>query len=103
MTVNLRPDWMNERLTTRPYPIGAKVKESVDELFDKLHEQGKMSWSTKATPFGFLVFVISAMLLDFIERGGIPGIYDHASCVIHNIGSWPTFEYLPVYLITLPA
>ena len=30
----------------------------VDEVFNKLHKQNKMSWATKGTPFAFPIFVV---------------------------------------------
>lgn len=38
-------------MPTKPYPLGPKDRQVVDETFDKLHDQGKMGWTTKATPF----------------------------------------------------
>lgn len=47
--------------TSKPakvYPVGQKDKEVIDATFDKLHEQGKMTWSNQPTPFSYPVFVV---------------------------------------------
>ena len=47
--------------TSRParvYPVGQKDREVIDATFDKLHDQGKMSWSKQPTPFSYPVFVV---------------------------------------------
>lgn len=60
MTVPLKSDW-EDRLPAkggRAYPQGKKSEKLIDETFDKLHEQGRMSWATKGTPFSYPVFVV---------------------------------------------
>jgi hypothetical protein len=42
----------------RVYPLGTEDKKVVDKTFNKLYEQGQMSWSTTATLFSYLVFVV---------------------------------------------
>ena len=42
----------------RIYPLGIEDKKVVNKTFDKLHEQGRMSWSTTSTPFSYPVFVV---------------------------------------------
>lgn len=47
--------------TSKPakvYPVGHRDREVIDATFDKLHEQGKMHWSTQPTPFSYPVFVV---------------------------------------------
>ena len=58
MTIPLVEGWENEPMSTKMYPLGAPDRKVVDEAFDKLHNQGKMGWGTKFTPFGFPVFVV---------------------------------------------
>lgn len=69
-TVNLPPDqWMSvplvsdwnvagAKLAHKVYPLSAEDKKLVDEKFNAMHEQGRMSWVNKPTPFGFPVFVV---------------------------------------------
>lgn len=59
------PEWMPIPLkpgaTSKPakvYPVGHRDREVIDATFDKLHEQGKMRWSTQPTPFSYPVFVV---------------------------------------------
>lgn len=42
----------------RVYPVGARDKQVINEAFDKLHEQGRMEWTSTATPFTFPCFVV---------------------------------------------
>ena len=42
----------------RVYPQGTESRECIDKPFDELHKTGRMSWSAKATPFSFPVFVV---------------------------------------------
>lgn len=42
----------------RVYPVGKRDKEVIDEAFDKLHQQGRMDWTSQATPFSFPCFVV---------------------------------------------
>ena len=42
----------------RVYPVGIQDREVVDQTFDKLHEQGRMKWTKKSTPFSFPCFVV---------------------------------------------
>ena len=58
LSVPLKDGWSAASLSTKPYPLSAKDRRVVDTTFDKLHEDGKMEWSTEPTPFGFLVFVV---------------------------------------------
>ena len=40
------------------YPLGTKDRQEVDKMFNKLHEQGRMEWTTNATPFTYPCFVV---------------------------------------------
>ena len=42
----------------RVYPVGTRDKDAIDEAFNKLHDQGRMEWTTSATPFTFPCFVV---------------------------------------------
>ena len=56
MPIPLKPD-----ATFKPakvYPVGQKDKEVIDATFDKLHDQGKMTWSMQPTPYSYPVFVV---------------------------------------------
>ena len=60
LEIPLVNDWRTAgaKLNHKVYPVGPKDKELIDETHDKLHVQGRMSWTTKPTPFGFPVFVV---------------------------------------------
>lgn len=42
----------------RVYPLGHKEQKVVNETFNKLHEQGRLEWTTAHTPFSFPCFVV---------------------------------------------
>ena len=56
MPIPLKPGVTSK--PARVYPVGQKDKEVIDATFDKLHDQGKMSWSKQPTPFSYPVFVV---------------------------------------------
>lgn len=60
MEVPLTTDWQSSdaKLGHKVYPQGPDAKRLIDEKFDKMHEQGKLSWSRMSTPFCFPVFVV---------------------------------------------
>ncbi|KAH4258570.1 hypothetical protein HBI04_146040 [Parastagonospora nodorum] len=58
MRIPLIPGWENVKLNIKPYNQTPEEKELIDKLFDKLHAEGKMSWSTQGTHFGCPVFVV---------------------------------------------
>ena len=40
------------------YPLGTKDCEIVDDSFEKLHRQGRMEWTSQATPFTYPCFIV---------------------------------------------
>ena len=63
MRIPLRSDWEQHAPTkVRVYPLGNKERQVVDRVFDKLHLQGRLSWTdsvgTGSTPFSWPVFVV---------------------------------------------
>ena len=56
MPINLKPGAVPK--PARPYPVSQKDKEVIDETFDKLHAQGKITWSNQPTPFSYPVFIV---------------------------------------------
>lgn len=59
LRIPLREDWQS-RVTgkARVYPLGVRDRELVDTTFNELHEQGRLDWTTKNTPFSYPVFVV---------------------------------------------
>lgn len=59
MNILLKSDW-ESRISgkAKVYPLSNKDKELVDKTSDELHELGRMSWSTDATPFSYPVFCV---------------------------------------------
>lgn len=70
MRIPLRTDWQS-KITGKAkiYPLGTKAKQVVDETFDKLHEQGRLNWTTKNTPFSYPVFVTWKTDSEGIKKG----------------------------------
>lgn len=60
MEIPLVDNWQEQYKPgqARVYPVGAKDRQVIDEAFDKLHEQGRIEWTSTATPFSFPCFVI---------------------------------------------
>ncbi|KAI0997352.1 hypothetical protein K3495_g10831 [Podosphaera aphanis] len=42
----------------RVYPVGRDEQKIIDSVFDKLHDQNRMEWTKRPTPFSFPVFVV---------------------------------------------
>ncbi|KAJ5338301.1 hypothetical protein N7452_005029 [Penicillium brevicompactum] len=58
MRIPLVDDWERVMPKPRAYPLGAADRKLVDDTFDALHKEGKMSWATNHTPTGYPVFVV---------------------------------------------
>ena len=60
MRIPLVADWESQlpSKSARVYPLGTEGRQVVDDTFDGLHAQDKMSWTIKGTPFSFPVFVV---------------------------------------------
>lgn len=60
LQVPITTDWQSSsaKLGNKVYPLTPEARALVDEKFDKMHAQGKMSWSEDPTPFAFPVFVV---------------------------------------------
>lgn len=73
MRIPLRSDW-ESRLPARGarvFPQGIKQRELIDTTFDKLHEQERMTFSSKATPFSAPVFVVYKTLPNGVRSGRV--------------------------------
>ena len=60
LTVPVTTDWQSTgaKLGNKVYPLSSDARALIDEKFDKMHTQGKMSWTTGPSPFAFPVFVV---------------------------------------------
>lgn len=56
LTIPLKPDSKVE--AAKVYPLGPRDQNFVDKVFDELHSQSKMEWTTRPTPHGYPVFVV---------------------------------------------
>lgn len=58
MTIPLVDGWESQLPKSKIYPLGPKDREVVDQAFQPLHDQGKMSYTSRHTQTGFSVFVV---------------------------------------------
>ena len=59
MKIPLKEGWQDKvKGKAKVYPLGIKDREVVNREFDKLHKQGRMSWTNEAIPFSYPVFVV---------------------------------------------
>lgn len=59
LSIPLIPNWESKRkFYVKVYPLSPKGRALVDKEFDRLHQQGRMEWTKRATPFASPVFVV---------------------------------------------
>ena len=70
LTVPVTTDWQssNAKLGNKVYPLSSDARALVDEKFDKMHTQGKMSWTIEPSPFTFPVFVVWKTVYEGSEK-----------------------------------
>ena len=71
MSIPLTADWncsTAPKLAHRVYPMGDTERRVIDKEFDKMHSQGRMSWSSEPSPFGFPVFVVWKTVFSGTEK-----------------------------------
>ena len=56
MPITLKPDAKID--AAKVYPLKPADREFLDKEFNKLHDQGRMEYTSQPTPFGWPVFVI---------------------------------------------
>ena len=44
--------------SARVYPVGKEDRRLIHKEFNKLHDNGKLSWTAEPTPYGYSVFVV---------------------------------------------
>ena len=57
MVIPFKEGWDEMILKSTVYPQGPKERELIDQIFDRLYQQGRMEWSLHHTPSGYPVFV----------------------------------------------
>jgi len=58
MRIPLVDGWQNQKIASKPYPLGVKDREVLDEYHDDLHKRNLMKFVWWPTPFGSPVFVV---------------------------------------------
>ena len=72
MKITLRDNWQNRLPSTnkaKVYPLEIKDREVVDKTFDKMHRQGRLEFTTQATPFSYPIFIVWKTLLNSSRKG----------------------------------
>ena len=70
LTIPLTSDWRESKfkINQKVYPLSEDARKVVDDVFDKMHAQGKMSFTTGPTPFAFPVFVVFKTIYEGPDR-----------------------------------
>ncbi len=69
---SVKVDWEQKvPKMAKVYPLSKKSKMVLDNTFDKLHEQGRLPWTTESTPFSFPVFVVWKTMPDGKRKGRV--------------------------------
>ncbi len=78
-----KENWMLITLTleikifsARVYSLSTKDKKLIDEIFDKLHEQHKLTWIKQSTLYDFSVFVVWREINKIRKRHVVVDIWD---------------------------
>ena len=59
MRLSLKSNWKFKiKRKVKVYSLGIRDKVAVDDIFDKLHTQGRFTWIDRSTSFSFSIFVI---------------------------------------------
>ena len=69
MPIPLKPNVTSK--PSRVYPVSQKDRDVIDETFDKLHDQGKMQWTSQPTPYSYPVFVVWRQMPDGSRKGRV--------------------------------
>ncbi len=76
-------NWMSITLTfeikiflTRVYSLSTKDKKLIDEIFDKLHEQHKLTWIKQSMLYDFSVFVVWREINEIRKKRVVVDIQD---------------------------
>lgn len=73
MCILLVEDWETKYKLgqARVYPVGPEDRALIDKVFDELHDQGRLRWTSEATPFSFLCFVVWKKSNAIEKKGGV--------------------------------
>lgn len=58
LRVDLVDGWQGQMKAIRPYPLGVRDLDFLNEKFDGMHREGKMSFLTEPTPIACPVFIV---------------------------------------------
>ena len=77
MRISLKSDWKQRIFDkTKIYSLDKKNKELVDEIFDKLHESDRFSWTDEFIFFNYFVFCVWKKVNDKKKNRSIVDIRD---------------------------
>ncbi|TAQ84474.1 hypothetical protein B7494_g7190 [Chlorociboria aeruginascens] len=71
MKIELKHNWQEILKNTKAkvYPVGLQDRKTIDAVHDKLHEQGRMVYTTDNSPFSFPIFVVHKALASGTDVG----------------------------------
>ena len=65
MAIPLRNDWQDHvKSNARVYNLSTKDREVIDKVFNRIHTQGRITWSDTPSLFAHKVFVVWKEHLD---------------------------------------
>ena len=86
MRISLKSDW-EQRIfgKTKIYSLNKKNREFVDEIFDKLHESNRFSWTNEFISFSYFVFCVWKKINDQKKNRSIVDIRDFNAIIQSNV------------------
>ena len=69
MPIRVKPE--SDPKPARVYPLSQKDRDEVNKVFDKMHAQGKMNYSTQSTPYSYPVFMVWRTMTNGARKGRI--------------------------------
>ena len=88
MRISLKSDW-EQRISekTKIYSLNKKNRKLVDEIFDKLHESDRLSWTDEFILFSYFVFCVWKEINDKKKNRSIVDIRDFNVITQSNVYS----------------
>ena len=88
MRISLKSDW-EQRIfdKTKIYSLNKKNRKLVDEIFDKLHESDRLSWTNEFIFFNYSVFCVWKKVNDKKKNRSIVDIRDFNAITQSNVYS----------------
>ena len=86
MKISLKSNWEKRIFDkTKIYSLNKKNREFVDEIFDKLHESDRFSWTNESIFFSYFVFCVWKEINDKKKNRSIVNIRDFNAIIQSNV------------------